>query len=149
MFRMLQMLFRQGYLIIGIPAAHFSWSCFWFLHISLENRSSPSWSSVVVSFFTLGYARGINKVALNQFMSACLAPPASIILIIGAGGAFKNVLNTGGVGEAVASLTTFFDISLILFGCVAAMIRVATGSAIVAMTTAVGIVLPIIFCTRC
>ncbi|PEZ82734.1 hypothetical protein [Bacillus sp. AFS017274] len=48
--------------------------------------------SVVVSFFTLGYARGFNKVELNQFRAACPAPTASIILIIGAGGAFENEL---------------------------------------------------------
>ncbi|WP_370694034.1 GntT/GntP/DsdX family permease [Peribacillus simplex] len=49
----------------------------------MENQSSPSW---LVSFFTLGCARGFNKEELNQFMSACLAPTASFILIIGAGG---------------------------------------------------------------
>jgi gluconate:H+ symporter, GntP family len=101
--------------------------------------------SVVLSFFTLGYSRGFNKEELNQFMSACLAPTASIILIIGAGGAFKNVLIESGVGDAIASLATSFDISPILFAwLVAALIRVATGSATVAMTTAVGIVLPMI-----
>ncbi|WHY56702.1 hypothetical protein QNH43_27050 [Peribacillus simplex] len=48
--------------------------------------------SVVVPSFTLGCARGFNKVELSQFMAACLAPTESIILIIGAGGAFKNEL---------------------------------------------------------
>ncbi|MGE7906270.1 hypothetical protein ACQKNS_17880 [Peribacillus sp. NPDC094092] len=37
--------------------------------------------------FTLGCARGFNKEELSQFMAALLAPAASIILIIGAGGA--------------------------------------------------------------
>lgn len=59
--------------------------------------------SFVVAFCTLGYARGFNNEELYQFMSACLAPTASIILIIGAGDAFKNVLITSGVGEAIAS----------------------------------------------
>ena len=101
--------------------------------------------SVVFSFFTLGYARGFNKEELSSFMSSCLAPTASIILIIGAGGAFKNILIESGVGDAIAGLATSFDISPILFAwLVAALIRIATGSATVAMTTAVGIVVPII-----
>jgi H+/gluconate symporter-like permease len=68
--------------------------------ISLENQSLP----LMVSFFTLGCARGFNKGEQNQFRSA-----ASIILIIGAGGAFKNVWQ-GLVNEAIASLATSFDI---------------------------------------
>ncbi|MGM0887162.1 MAG: hypothetical protein ACQEW5_09360 [Bacillota bacterium] len=67
---------------------------------SLENRSLR----LMGSFFTLGCARGFNKGEQNQFMSA-----ASIILIIGAGGAFKNVLQEL-VNEATASLATSFDI---------------------------------------
>ncbi|MGE1102626.1 hypothetical protein [Peribacillus simplex] len=47
---------------------------------------------MVVSFFTLGCARGFNKEELSQFMAVCLTPTAPIILIIGAGGAFKNEL---------------------------------------------------------
>ncbi|MFJ7366051.1 hypothetical protein ACIQWQ_18340 [Peribacillus frigoritolerans] len=68
--------------------------------ISLENQSLP----LMVPFFTLGCARGFNKGELNQFISA-----ASFILIIGAGGAFKNVWQEL-VNEAIASLATSFDI---------------------------------------
>ncbi|MBE6185596.1 MAG: permease DsdX [Bacillus sp. (in: Bacteria)] len=101
--------------------------------------------SVIVSFFTLGYARGFNKKQLSSFMGECLAPTATIILVIGAGGAFKNILITSGVGNAIADLATSANISPILFAWfVAALIRVATGSATVAMTTAVGIVAPVL-----
>lgn len=55
-------------------------------------------------FFTLGCVRGFNKGEQNQFISA-----ASIILIIGADGAFKNVWQVL-VNEAIASLATSFDI---------------------------------------
>jgi gluconate:H+ symporter, GntP family len=101
--------------------------------------------SVVVAFFTLGYSRGFNGKQLSKFMGECLAPTATIILIIGAGGGFKNVLITSGVGDAIAQLAINANISPILFAwLVAALIRVATGSASVAMTTAVGIVAPVL-----
>lgn len=60
--------------------------------------------ALMVSFFTLGCARGFNKGEQNQFMSAVF-----IILIIGAGGAFKNVWQEL-ENEATASLATTFDI---------------------------------------
>ncbi|MGV2788004.1 permease DsdX, partial [Clostridium perfringens] len=82
------------------------------------------------------------------FTSECLAPIATIILIIGAGGAFKQVLINSGVGNAIAEIATGANINIILFAwLVAALIRVATGSATVAMTTAAGIVAPVLAMT--
>ncbi|WP_025332680.1 gluconate:H+ symporter [Paenibacillus sabinae] len=101
--------------------------------------------SAVFSFFSLGFARGFKKEDISRFTSECLAPTASIILIIGGGGAFKQVLIDSGVGGAIASLATQTHVNLIFFGwLVAALIRVATGSATVAMTTAAGIVAPVL-----
>ncbi|WP_061465820.1 hypothetical protein [Peribacillus simplex] len=94
-----------------------------------------------VSFFTLGYTRRFNKEEINQFISACLAPTASIILIIGAGDAFENVLIMSGVVKPlqVKRLTLIFHRF-----CLVVMIQEATGSATVVMTAAAGSVLPII-----
>ncbi|MFB5269283.1 GntP family permease [Paenibacillus enshidis] len=104
--------------------------------------------AAVFSFFTLGYARGFNKNDLARFTSECLAPTASIILIIGAGGAFKTVLIDSGVGKAIAEMATGANVNVIVFAyLVAALIRVATGSATVAMTTAAGIVAPVLAMT--
>jgi GntP family gluconate:H+ symporter len=101
--------------------------------------------AVVFSFFSLGFARGFNKEDISRFASECLAPTATIILIIGGGGAFKQVLITSGVGGAIAEIATQANINIILFAWfVAALIRVATGSATVAMTTAAGIVAPVL-----
>ncbi|MEW9103807.1 GntP family permease [Paenibacillus sp.] len=101
--------------------------------------------AVVFSFFSLGYTRGFKKEDLSRFTSECLAPTATIILIIGGGGAFKQVLINSGVGSAIAELATQANINVILFAWfVAALIRVATGSATVAMTTAAGIVAPVL-----
>ncbi|MBG9792428.1 permease DsdX [Paenibacillus dendritiformis] len=101
--------------------------------------------SVVFSFFSLGFARGFKKEDISRFTSECLAPTATIILIIGGGGAFKQVLINSGVGDAIAAIATQANINIILFAWfVAALIRVATGSATVAMTTAAGIVAPVL-----
>ena len=64
--------------------------------------------------------------------------------MIGAGGGFNQVLVQSGVGHAIAGIAISARVSpLILAWTVAALIRVATGSATVAMTTAAGIVAPI------
>ncbi|ANS76417.1 permease DsdX [Paenibacillus yonginensis] len=104
--------------------------------------------SVVFAYFTLGFARGFTKEQISKFTSECLAPTATIILIIGGGGAFKQVLINSGVGTAIAHVATNAHINVILFAwLVAALIRVATGSATVAMTTAAGIVAPVLAAT--
>ncbi|WNQ11260.1 gluconate:H+ symporter [Paenibacillus aurantius] len=101
--------------------------------------------AVVFSFFSLGFARGFKKEEISKFANECLAPTASIILIIGGGGAFKQVLINSGVGKAIAELATQSHFNVILFAWLAAaLIRVATGSATVAMTTAAGIVAPVL-----
>jgi GntP family gluconate:H+ symporter len=104
--------------------------------------------AVVFSFFSLGFARGFSKEEVSKFASECLAPVATIILIIGGGGAFKQVLINSGVGGAIAEIATQANVNIIFFAWfVAALIRVATGSATVAMTTAAGIVAPVIALT--
>ncbi|RUS47182.1 GntP family permease [Cohnella sp. AR92] len=104
--------------------------------------------SVVFSFFSLGFARGFTKEEVSKFASDSLPPIAGIVLIIGGGGAFKQVLIDSGVGQAIADLATNANINVILFAwLVAALIRVATGSATVAMTTSAGIVAPVLAMT--
>ncbi|WP_223069979.1 GntP family permease [Paenibacillus caui] len=104
--------------------------------------------SVVFAFFTLGFVRGFSKEQISKFSSECLAPTATIILIIGGGGAFKQVLINSGVGDAIADVAAHAHINVILFAWfTAALIRVATGSATVAMTTAAGIVAPVLALT--
>ena len=67
-----------------------------------------------------------------------------ILLVVGAGGGFNKVLVYSGVGGAIAELAKHSHISILLLGwLVAALIRLATGSATVAITTAAGILAPI------
>ncbi|MDQ0198027.1 GntP family permease [Neobacillus ginsengisoli] len=100
--------------------------------------------ATVYSFFSLGFFRGMSRETVLKFTNDCLAPTASILLVIGGGGAFNKVLLDSGIGTYIAELAKASHMSPILLGWgIAAMIRIATGSATVSMMTAAGIVAPI------
>ncbi|MEO6801988.1 MAG: gluconate:H+ symporter [Granulicella sp.] len=99
---------------------------------------------VLVSFFTLGKMRGFSKEAILRFSNESLAPTAMITLLVGAGGGFGRILQDSGVSNAIILVAMQSHISLLLLAwLLAAMMRLATGSSTVAMTTAAGIVAPI------
>jgi len=101
--------------------------------------------AVLFSFYSFGFARGFSRDAMAKFANDCLAPVASMLLVVGAGGGFSRVLNQGNVGKAIAELAGGAHLSPLLLGWfVAALIRVATGSATVAITMAAGIMAPIV-----
>jgi GntP family gluconate:H+ symporter len=100
--------------------------------------------ALLFSFWSLGRPRRFTREEVLKFCNDCLGPTATILLVIGAGGGFNQVLVQSGVGRAIAAMAIGSHASpLILAWIVAALIRVATGSATVAMTTAAGIVAPI------
>ena len=100
--------------------------------------------ALLFSFWALGLARGVSGARMLSMVNDCLAPTAAILLIIGAGGGFNRVLVESGVGKAIADVAMRTRVSpLVLAWIVATLVRVATGSATVAMTTAAGIVAPI------
>lgn len=100
--------------------------------------------AVIVSFWTFGAQRGFTREQIQKFCGDCLAPIAGITLIVGAGGGFGGVLRDSGISQQIVAVATQAHLSPLLFGWfVAALIRLATGSATVAMTTACGIVAPI------
>ncbi|RAS37764.1 gluconate:H+ symporter [Paraburkholderia bryophila] len=100
--------------------------------------------AVLVSFWTFGASRGFTREQIQKFCGDCLAPIAGITLIVGAGGGFGRVLMDSGISKEIVNVATSVHMSPLLFGwLVAALIRLATGSATVAMTTACGIVAPI------
>ena len=104
--------------------------------------------ALLFSFWSLGRAQRFTRDAILKFTNDCLAPTATILLVIGAGGGFNRVLIESGVGKAIADVAIGTHASpLVLAWVVAALIRVATGSATVAMTTAAGIVAPIALLT--
>ncbi|HMC56497.1 MAG TPA: gluconate:H+ symporter [Gemmatimonadaceae bacterium] len=100
--------------------------------------------ALLFSFWSLAHPRRFTRDQLLKFCNDCLAPTATILLVIGAGGGFNQVLVQSGVGRAIADTARDSHASpLLLAWGIAALIRVATGSATVAMTTAAGIVAPL------
>ena len=94
--------------------------------------------------YTFGYARGFDSKKILRLLDQSLAPTAAIVMIIGAGGGFKQMLVASGVGDVIGHLAVNAQISPILLAwLVAAVIRIATGSATVATITGAGIVVPV------
>ncbi|HZB87760.1 MAG TPA: gluconate:H+ symporter [Terracidiphilus sp.] len=99
---------------------------------------------VLVSFFTLGQLRGFSRETILRFSNECLAPTATITLLVGAGGGFGRVLQDSGVSQAIIAIAMHSHVPLLLLAwLLAAMMRLATGSSTVAMSTAAGIIAPI------
>ncbi|MFD3515974.1 SLC13 family permease [Streptomyces sp. NPDC058663] len=101
-------------------------------------------AAVVVGMFTLGRAAGFSKGRLTATVEKSLAPIAGILLIVGAGGGFKQTLIDSGVGRMVLQISEDWAIpALLLAWLIAVVIRLATGSATVATVSAAGLVAPL------
>jgi GntP family gluconate:H+ symporter len=101
-------------------------------------------AGVLVAMFTLGTAAGLDRVGISDSLARSLSAIAGILLIVAAGGGFKQTLVDAGVGNVVADAATGAHLSPLLLGWLVAVgIRLATGSATVATITAAGIVAPL------
>jgi gluconate:H+ symporter, GntP family len=101
--------------------------------------------AVLVSFITMGTMRGYDRATILKFCNDSLAPTAGITLVIGAGGGFGRILQDSGVSQAIVAVALHAHVSLLLLGwLLAALIRLATGSATVSLATAAGIIAPIL-----
>ncbi|WP_398495736.1 GntP family permease [Variovorax sp.] len=101
-------------------------------------------AALLLSLYTFGFARGFTSKQIMKFVDDSLAPTAAIVLIIGAGGGFKQMLVASGVGNAIGHMALNAQVSPILLAwLVAGLIRIATGSATVATITGAGIVAPL------
>lgn len=99
--------------------------------------------SVIVAIYVLGLRRGKDAGALEKLLESSLGPVCSVILITGAGGMFGGVLRTSGIGTALSDVLGDLGIPLILAGfLIAAILRIAQGSATVALTTTAGLIAP-------
>ncbi len=102
-------------------------------------------AALLVGIYTFGFARGLTAREVGHQLDASLLPVAAILLIIGAGGGFKQMLIATGVGKTIGEMAVHAHLSPILLAwLVAALIRIATGSATVATITGAGIVAPIV-----
>jgi GntP family gluconate:H+ symporter len=101
-------------------------------------------AGVVLSMFTLGTAVGFGREKISATLGGSLPAIAGILLIVAAGGGFKQVLVDGGVGDLVGRTAQDWNINALVLGWLVAVgIRLATGSATVATITAAGIVAPL------
>ncbi|WP_327134700.1 GntP family permease [Streptomyces sp. NBC_01343] len=101
-------------------------------------------AAVLVGMFTLGRAAGFTKARISTAVEKSLAPIAGILLIVGAGGGFKQTLIDAGVGRMILELSESWSVPALLLGwLIAVAIRLATGSATVATISAAGLVAPL------
>ncbi len=100
--------------------------------------------SLMVAMYTMGWARRIKTLAIMKTIEEAVKSIAMSLLVIGGGGAFKQILIDGGVGDSVTKLFANANLSPLLLGwLIAVVLRVALGSATVASLTAAGLVLPL------
>jgi gluconate:H+ symporter, GntP family len=101
--------------------------------------------AVLVASYVIGVRRGRSANEVESSLDSALGPVCSIILITGAGGMFGGVLRASGIGDALASALDGVGLPVFVAGFViATALRVAQGSATVALITAAGLVQPAI-----
>ena len=104
--------------------------------------------AVLLAIFTLGLNQGRKMDDIMRTLTTSISSIAMIMLIIGGGGALKQVLVDSGVGKYITSLVSTFNLSpLLLAWGIAALLRICLGSATVAAITTAGIALPVISAT--
>ncbi len=98
--------------------------------------------TVLAAILVLGRPHG-SMADVSAILDKALGPICSIILITGAGGMFGGVLELSGIGEALSTSLSDLGMSLILQAFViSTLLRVAQGSATVALTTSAGLLAP-------
>jgi GntP family gluconate:H+ symporter len=101
-------------------------------------------TGALFSFLTLGKMQGFSRQTILRFSNECLAPTASVTLLVGAGAGFGRILQDCGAANSIIVVAMHSHVPLLLLAwTLAALMRLATGSSTVAMTTAAGIVAPL------
>jgi GntP family gluconate:H+ symporter len=101
--------------------------------------------TVLTALWLLGWRRGHGGTVLNRLIDRALAPVCSIMLLTGAGGMFGSVLSQSGIGDAMTESLDSMGIPVLAAAfLIAAVMRVAQGSATVAATTAAGLIAPVV-----
>ncbi|MEX0681779.1 MAG: gluconate:H+ symporter [Balneolales bacterium] len=101
--------------------------------------------AVLMSFYFLGTRLGFTREEIQHVASQSLKPVGIIILLTGAGGVFGKVLVAAGVGDVLTEILAATNLPVVLFAFIlSTTIRVAQGSATVAMVTTAGLMAPVI-----
>ncbi len=101
--------------------------------------------SVILALYFFGIRKNISMDKIMKWLSDGISGIAMILLIITAGGVFKQVLQDSGTGDYIASFSSKWQMPPLIFAWViTALLRVTIGSATVAGITAAGIVAPLV-----
>ena len=101
--------------------------------------------TALAAMFFFGLRRGLDRQEIGRLATQSLMPVGTLLAIMGGGGAFKQVIVDSGVGPYAGKLLAASSISpLIVAYLIAAAMRIAQGSATVAIITAAGIVAPLV-----
>jgi Gnt-I system high-affinity gluconate transporter len=101
--------------------------------------------AVLLAVYYFGIRKGIAMETTMTWMSDAISGIAMIVLIITAGGVFRQVLTDSGTGSYIANFAGKWNMPPLIFGwIVTALLRVSIGSATVAGITAAGIVSPLV-----
>jgi GntP family gluconate:H+ symporter len=101
--------------------------------------------AVLFAHWSLGVKCGLTPLQLLKFSESAIAGVGMTILIVGGGGGFARVLQAAGVADALGAMASAAHLSPLLYGwMVSAFIRVATGSATVAITAASALMVPVL-----
>ncbi|MGK5547270.1 GntP family permease [Streptomyces sp. URMC 127] len=101
--------------------------------------------SLLLAYWLLGLRRGWSRTSLEAVSTASLKPVGNILLVVGAGGVFGAVLKGSGVAGALAAALAGAGLPVVVLAwLIAVALRVAQGSATVAIVTTTGIVAPLL-----
>jgi GntP family gluconate:H+ symporter len=101
--------------------------------------------AVLLSFYFLGVRRGMSVAALGKLTGESLKPIGMILLVVGAGAFFGKVISATGIGAALAETLSAWGLPVIVLAYVISCgLRIAQGSATVAIVTTGGIVGPLV-----
>jgi gluconate transporter len=101
--------------------------------------------TTLVAIYFFGIRRGLSREKASQMATEALLPVGTLICIMGGGGALKQIIVDSGVGDYAGKLLMTSAISpLLVVWLIAAVLRMAQGSATVAIITAAGIAAPLV-----
>jgi gluconate transporter len=99
--------------------------------------------TALLSMIFLGAMRGLNRKTIAKLATDSLAPIGSLLFIMGGGGALKQIIVDTGGGDTVGKMLASSHVSLLLVAfLMSGLMRLAQGSATVAIITAAGIIAP-------
>lgn len=101
--------------------------------------------TVLVAFYVLGIRRGSTVQELSTITAESLKPVGMVLLVVGAGAFFGKVISATGIGTALADTMSAAGLPVIVLAyLISCGLRIAQGSATVAIVTTGGIVAPLV-----